>query len=94
MMGEWEEVGQFFFFAAVPTPSSVQSFCMLTTWSPPIGPYDMYSGYDVRYFNISGNEVIFEVANNKFYLVFADYKEVLGLGAPRDVLVQVGDERG
>ena len=77
--------------AVLPVPSLVQSFCILTTWNAPPGPFDMYSGYDIRYYNGS-SEVIFNVAKNRFFLLIVGYNEVAELGPPWDVLVQVGDE--
>lgn len=73
--------------AGLPVPMLVVSFCLLTVWSPPPKPYDIYAGYDIRYFISGGGEVIFNVDGYKFHHLVTD--SVLLLQPQHEVLVQV-----
>lgn len=76
-----------FLYAALPTPSEVMSFCIISVWSPPPAPFDIYSGYDVRYSMPGGGEMMFSRRVTEFFQLITE--DVLSMGPQEQLVVQV-----
>ena len=69
-------------------PNDVETFCTVCVWDPPPGMrFDQISGYDVRYTNSDGAEIIVNRKQNNFFQLTAG--DVFDLGAQDDINVQV-----
>ena len=72
----------------LPTPNAVETFCTVCVWDPPPGTrFDQLSGYDVRYTNSAGEEIIVNREGNNFFQLTSG--DVFNLGAQDDINVQV-----
>lgn len=60
--------------------------CAVTVWSPPDGRFDIFAGYDVRFFT-EDMEVIENKGGNEFFHVTSP--EIFALGPQAAILVQV-----
>jgi hypothetical protein len=71
----------------LPAPREVFSFCTISVWSPPPQPFDIYSGYDIRYYIPDIGEVIYNKGEGEFFHLVTE--DVLALGTVSQILVQV-----
>ena len=72
----------------LPYVSQVQSFCVISLWSPPPGRFDLFAGYDIKYFDPdSDREIVVNADRSEFYRVTEP--EIFELGPENQLMVQV-----
>jgi hypothetical protein len=75
--------------AGLPVPGELLAFCSIAVWSPPRGPFDDFSGYDVRFYVPEGGEMMMRKSEREFFQQVTE--AVRALGPMANILVQVGD---